>query len=140
MIFSLFPYPERLKLMLPLLYLYQKLGVSALLRSSGVLGKISPKVEQMEAMMPPVKSPSVPAPLPWVIAPVGKKRYTVAMLTGCVQSVFFGDTNSATARVLSENGCEVIVPQAQGCCGALSVHSGRLSEGRDFAKNTIKDF
>ena len=139
-IFSLFPYPRRLKLLLPFLYLYQKLGISGLLRSSGILGKVSPKLEQMEAMLPAVKSPTVPGALPAVIPPVGNKRYRVAMLTGCVQSVFFGDTNGATARVLAENGCEVVVPESQGCCGALSVHSGRLSEGRDFAKNTIRTF
>ncbi len=139
-IFSLFPYPGRLKLMLPFLYLYQKLGISALVRSSGILGKLSANLEQMEAMLPPVKSPTVPRSLPAVIAPKGKKRYRVAMLSGCVQSVFFGDTNGATARVLAENGCEVIVPQSQGCCGALSIHSGRLSEGREFAKTTIQTF
>lgn len=139
-IFSLFPHPGRLKLMLPFLYLYQKLGISSFLRSSGVLGKISPKLEQMEAMLPSVKSPAFPRGLPSVIPPKGKRRYRVAMLTGCVQSVFFSDVNEATARVLSENGCEVIVPPVQGCCGALSVHSGRLTEGRGFARDTIKTF
>ena len=140
MIFSLFPYPGRLKLMLPFLYLYQKLGISALVRSSGILGKLSANLEQMEAMLPPVTSPTVSKRLPAAIPPKGKKRYRVAMLSGCVQSVFFGDTNGATARVLAENGCEVIVPEGQGCCGALSVHSGRLSEGREFAKTTIQTF
>lgn len=139
-IFSLFPHPGRLKLMLPFLYIYQKLGISSFLRSSGALGKISPKLEQMEAMLPDVKSPSFPRGLPSVIAAKGKKRYRVAMLTGCVQSVFFSDVNEATARVLSENGCEIVVPSVQGCCGALSVHSGRLSEGRDFARDTISTF
>lgn len=139
-IFSLFPYPGRLKLVLPFLYLYQKLGISTLVRSSGILGKVSPKLEQMEAMLPPVKSPAFPSTLPAVIAPKGKKRFRVAMLSGCVQSVFFGDTNGATARVLAENGCEILVPENQGCCGALSVHSGRLTEGREFAKSTIRTF
>jgi glycolate oxidase iron-sulfur subunit len=62
------------------------------------------------------------------------------MLTGCVQSVFFSKTNEATVRVLAENGCEVIIPRNQGCCGALSVHSGRLSEGREFARHLIRSF
>lgn len=139
-IFSLFPYPARLRLMLPLLYLYQKLGISSFIRSTGVLGKISSKLEQMEAMMPGVKSPSAPARLKSVIPAKGQKRYRVGMLTGCVQSVFFSETNSATVRVLTENGCEVVVPEGQGCCGALSVHSGRLDEGREFARSTIKSF
>ena len=94
----------------------------------------------MEAMLPDVESPTFPAELPDLIPAKGKQRYRVALLTGCVQSVFFSRTNNATARVLAENGCEVLVPQNQSCCGALSVHSGRLSEGREFAKHTIKTF
>ena len=47
------------------------------------------------------------------------------MLTGCVQSAFFPDVNAATVRVLAAEGCDVLIPPAQGCCGALSVHNGR---------------
>ncbi len=140
MIFTLFPYKQRLKLMLPLFYVYQKLGLRSLVQSSGIVGRISPKLASMEEMLPEVESPTFPKELPEVIAAKGKQRYRVAMLTGCVQSAFFSKTNEATARVLAENGCEVLVPQNQSCCGALSVHSGRLSEGRDFAKLTIKTF
>jgi glycolate oxidase iron-sulfur subunit len=139
-IFSLFPRPERLKFMLPLFYLYQKLGVRALLRSTGILNSISDSMARMEEMLPDVKSPASPDPLPEVIPAAGKKRHRVALLTGCVQSVFFSETNAATARVLAQNGCEVVVPRDQSCCGALSVHSGRLSEGRDFARRTIESF
>ena len=139
-IFSLFPYPKRMKLMLPLFYLYQKLGLRSLVQSSGIINKFSQKLGKMEEMLPDVTSPTFPPELPEVIPPKGKKRYRVALLTGCVQSVFFSKTNDATARVLAENGCEVLVPQNQSCCGALSVHSGRLSEGRDFARLTIDTF
>jgi len=139
-IFSLFPYPKRMKLMLPLFYLYQKLGLRSLVQSSGIINKFSQKLGKMEEMLPDVTSPTFPPELPEVIPPKGKKRYRVALLTGCVQSVFFSRTNDATARVLAENGCEVLVPQNQSCCGALSVHSGRLSEGRDFARLTIDTF
>ena len=139
-IFSLFPYNQRMKLMLPLFYVYQKLGLRSLIQSTGLIGRISKKLEKMEEMLPEVESPTFPKELPDLIPAKGKQRYRVAMLTGCVQSVFFSKTNEATARVLAENGCEVIVPQNQSCCGALSVHSGRLSEGRDFAKLTIQKF
>ncbi len=140
LIFSLFPYPGRLKLLLPLFYLYQKLGIKNLVESSGILNSISPGLAQMEGMLPEVGSPTVPRALPDVTPARGKKRYRVALLTGCVQSVFFSGTNEATARVLAENGCEVVIPRNQGCCGALSVHSGRLSEGRDFARVLIRSF
>jgi glycolate oxidase iron-sulfur subunit len=62
------------------------------------------------------------------------------MLTGCVQQVFFPRVNAATARVLAAEGCDVIVPQAQGCCGALSLHSGRTAEAGRFAEHTIAVF
>ncbi len=139
-IFSLFPYHQRLKLMLPLFYVYQKLGLRSLVRTTGIVGRISKKLSKMEEMLPEVSSPAFPRELPGLIPAKGKKRYRVAMLTGCVQSVFFSKTNEATARVLAENGCEVLVPQHQSCCGALSVHSGRLEEGRKFARLTIKAF
>ena len=62
------------------------------------------------------------------------------MLTGCVQSVFFPRVNTATARVLAAEGCDVIIPREQGCCGALSLHSGRLAEAGRFAARTIEAF
>jgi glycolate oxidase iron-sulfur subunit len=62
------------------------------------------------------------------------------MLTGCVQRVFFAGVNSATARVLAAEGCDVIVPPGQGCCGALSLHSGRAAEAARFAERTIAEF
>ena len=62
------------------------------------------------------------------------------MLTGCVQSVFFPAVNAATARVLAAEGCDVIIPRSQGCCGALSLHSGRVAEAARFARQTIEAF
>ena len=62
------------------------------------------------------------------------------MLTGCVQSVFFPRVNAATARVLAAEGCDVIIPRSQGCCGALSLHSGRAAEAVRFAQRTIETF
>jgi len=64
----------------------------------------------------------------------------VGMLTGCVQSAFFPDVNAATVRVLAAEGCEVITPKAQGCCGALSEHLGREEEGLRFARELIDVF
>jgi len=140
LIFSLFPYPGRLKLMMPFFYLYEKLGIRYLVESSGVLGMVSQNLAQMGEMLPRVGSPLPAPPLPEIVPAKGKRRYRVALLTGCVQSVFFTRTNEATVRVLAENGCEVVIPRAQGCCGALSVHSGRLSEGREFARGLIEKF
>ena len=69
----------------------------------------------------------------------GETRGRVGILTGCVQSVVFGSVNAATARVLAADGYEVVAPP-QGCCGALSLHAGRLEEGRAFARRLIGAF
>ena len=62
------------------------------------------------------------------------------MLTGCVQSAFFPEVNAATARVLAAEGCDVVMPPGQGCCGALSVHNGREAEAQRFARRLIDTF
>jgi glycolate oxidase iron-sulfur subunit len=78
--------------------------------------------------------------LPERVAARGPRRAVVGMLTGCVQSVFFPQVNAATARVLALEGCDVIIPRSQGCCGALSLHSGREAEAGAFARRTIETF
>jgi glycolate oxidase iron-sulfur subunit len=70
----------------------------------------------------------------------GAKRRTVGLLTGCVQGTFFPDVNVSTVRVLAAEGCEVIVPPKQSCCGALSAHAGREPEALAFAKRVIETF
>ena len=62
------------------------------------------------------------------------------MLSGCVQQVFFQHVNEATARVLAAEGCEVVIPQTQACCGALMVHSGLDDQAADFARRMIATF
>jgi glycolate oxidase iron-sulfur subunit len=71
---------------------------------------------------------------------VGPRRAVVGLLTGCVQGEFFPGVNAATARVLAAEGCDVVVPRRQGCCGALSVHNGREEEAKRFARATVEAF
>src|SRR6185295_3516677 len=78
--------------------------------------------------------------LPERVGARGPKRMTVGLLTGCVQGAFFPGVNAATARVLAMEGCDVVIPRAQGCCGALSVHSGREQEAKAFARKAIEVF
>ena len=84
--------------------------------------------------------PSGAGRLPERVAARGPRRAVVGMLTGCVQSVFFPQVNAATARVLAMEGCDVVIPRGQGCCGALSLHSGREAEAAAFARRTIEAF
>lgn len=133
LVFRLFPYRRRLRA----LRLYQKSGLERLVRRSGVLERVSPSVAAMERLAPPLgRAPR----LPERVAARGARRATVAMLTGCVQGEFFPGVNAATARVLALEGCDVLIPRAQGCCGALSLHSGREEEARAFARRTIETF
>ena len=78
--------------------------------------------------------------LPGRVAARGERRAVVGMLTGCVQQVFFPEVNAATARVLAAEGCDVIIPPEQGCCGALSLHGGRSREAASFARRAIEVF
>ncbi len=138
-VFALFPYPQRLRALVPGLWLATKLGLTRL--AAGPLGKLlPPRLRQLATMAPPVSLADTFATLPARTAAVGERRARVALIAGCVQRTFFPGVNAATIRVLSAEGCEVLVPQGQGCCGALSLHSGRLDEAKTFARALIAEF
>jgi glycolate oxidase iron-sulfur subunit len=140
-IFSTFPYPNRLRILLAPLLAYQKLGLQKLVRSQGWLEKFLPKqLAAMESVLPELTPQAFQDNLPEVIAAQGEKRYRVGMLLGCVQRVFLPEVNNATVRVLTANGCEVVVPKLQGCCGALSHHQGQEFQTLELAKQTIDAF
>ncbi|MFB4315392.1 heterodisulfide reductase-related iron-sulfur binding cluster [Actinomadura sp. 21ATH] len=136
-IFQLFPYPNRLRALRGPLRAYQRTGLDRLVRRSGLLERLSPSLAAMERLAPPLsRSPR----LPERVAARGERRATVGMLTGCVQREFFPGVNAATARVLAMEGCDVVIPARQGCCGALSLHSGREEEAKAFARRTVVAF
>lgn len=133
LVFQLFPYPRRLRAMrLPL-------RLSAGLRRAIAprLERINPSLAAMADLAPPAATRER---LPRVLPARGPRRATVGMLTGCVQGEFFPQVNAATARVLAMEGCEVVIPPSQGCCGALSLHSGQERQALRFAKRTISTF
>jgi len=140
LIFQLFPYPDRIRLLLTPLGLYQKLGVSKLVQGSGLLQRFSPNLAAMESLLPKVTAKSFQDNLPEVIPAQGEKRYRVGMILGCVQRVFFSDVNEATARVLSANGCELVIPRSQGCCSALPAHQGEEEQAQALARQMIDAF
>ena len=140
LIFSLFPYPKRLKVVALKLWLYQRTGLQRLIRASGLLGLLPARLRAMEAVTPQVTLASVFSSLPARIPARGERRRTVALLLGCVQRTFFPNVNAATARVLAAEGCDVVIPQPQGCCGALMVHSGLEDAAIEMAKRLIDTF
>lgn len=137
LIFSLFPYPRRLRALRGPLALYQRSGVSELLRRSGLLAKLPPRLRKMESLAPPIRRGQR---LPERVPADGQRRAVVGMVTGCVQHAFFPDVNVATARILAAEGCDVVIPRGQGCCGALSEHSGREQEAIGFARGMLDQF
>ncbi len=140
MIFATFPYPNRLKLLALPLFLYAKTGLQNVVRKSGLLKLLPARLAQMEALMPPLTAADLGASLPAFVAANGTARLRVGMVAGCVQRTFFPNVNGATVRVLAAEGCDVTTPSGQGCCGALSLHSGRLDEAKRFARALIERF
>ncbi|MDB9528270.1 heterodisulfide reductase-related iron-sulfur binding cluster [Oscillatoria sp. CS-180] len=140
LIFQLFPYPDRIRLLLPPLGIYQLLGLSKLIQKTGFLQRLSPNLAAMESLLPKVTAQSFQDNLPDVIPAQGKRRYRVGMILGCVQRVFFSNVNEATARVLTANGCEVVIPKSQGCCSALPAHQGEEAQAQALARQMIDAF
>jgi len=137
-VFALFPHRNRLRLLRGPLRAYQAGGASRPVRRSRLLDRLSPTLATMERIAPPLSSP--PPALPELVPAVGRARARVGMLVGCVQGAFFPEVNTATARVLALEGCDVVIPRTQGCCGALSGHAGRLSEATGFVQALVEVF
>jgi len=137
---GLVPHPNRLRPVVGALSWYQRLGLSRWIRTSPRLERFLPRLVQMEALLPAIPPPAERRPLPEVTLPSGRRRGRMGLLTGCVQRFLLPRINQATVRVLAAAGYEVIVPQEQGCCGALHLHSGRLDEGRRLARALVQTF
>jgi glycolate oxidase iron-sulfur subunit len=119
---------------------YQASGLQRLVRKSGLVRLLPGTLPAWEALLPPVPARSERTAPPAVTPAEGPRRARVALLTGCVQSVIFAAHNRATARVLAKNGCEVVVPTGQGCCGALNAHGGDHERALTMARQTIDVF
>src|SRR4051812_16489642 len=139
-IFALFPHPNRLRAASLPLWLYQHTGARWVLRRTGALRLLPARLRAMEALAPPVRLDAFAGRMPEAIPAQGQRRGRVGLLLGCVQRVFFRHVNEATARVLSAEGYDVVIPRAQGCCGALMVHAGHEPEATERARRTIEAF
>lgn len=136
---SLLPKQRRLRLIFGLMRLYQRSGLQALARRSGVL-RLFGRMGAMEAMTPPLPSGRFLRELKPTMPAQGERRYRVGFVAGCVMQPMFADVNAATVRVLTRNGCEVITPKRQQCCGALHLHNGVRDEAKRLAKRNIETF
>jgi glycolate dehydrogenase iron-sulfur subunit len=121
LLFSVLPYPRRLRAALRL----------------APLGRLMPlprRFRPLVELAPPWRSPEGPPPL---TAATDASQGRAGLVTGCVQSVVFGAVNAATARVLAADGWDVVAPR-QGCCGALSLHAGRVEEAKQLARRLVE--
>lgn len=132
----LMPYPGRLRAAAGLLRLYQRSGAGRLARALHLLPR---RVAEMEALLPPVPDRFF-SPAQEVFPAIGPRRARVGLLSGCVMSVLFAGLNDATIRVLRRNGCEVVVPRGQTCCGALNIHNGERAAAREMARRNMDAF
>jgi glycolate oxidase iron-sulfur subunit len=137
LLFSIFPRPDRLRVLLLPLRLYQRTGLQSLVRRLGIPKLVPTRFRAMEALLPQVPAPEA---IPELIPAQGERRRRVGLLLGCVQRVLFPQVNAATARVLAAEGCEVVAPKAQPCCGALLVHAGEEEQAIQLARQTIDVF
>jgi glycolate oxidase iron-sulfur subunit len=116
----------------------QLLGLDRAAQALGLFNVLPPRLRKLVQMLPPLGR-SLPE-LPPLLPAIGPKRARVALFTGCVGDAVFRATNWATARVLQQNGCEVIVPKAQACCGAIHFHAGSSEPAREFADANLAAF
>jgi glycolate oxidase iron-sulfur subunit len=131
---------NRLKLLGRVMQLWQGLGLQSAVRALGLTRLLPRRLRELEAMTPPVQAR-------WtedLVAPVtraqGVRRYRVALLAGCAQDLIFSDVNRDTAEVLARNGCEVITPPDQHCCGSLHAHNGEWELAQELARRNIEQF
>ena len=131
---------KRLDLLVDLLWLYQASGLRWLVQNSHLLRLFSEAWSDVELLLPELPSPLIRQRLrEWTI-PMGHEQRQVGFLTGCVMRSVFADTNAATVRVLTKNGCQVVIPRQVGCCGALHAHQGDLATARLLAQQNIRVF
>lgn len=113
------------------LYMYQASGLQKLVRAAGIL-------RNFESLTPDAEAPFFFRNIGQTYPAEGTERYRVAFLAGCIANVAFARLNEATIRVLQKNGCTVVVPEAQTCCGALHLHSGMLADAKEVARRNIE--
>jgi glycolate oxidase iron-sulfur subunit len=131
---QLLPSSRRLRNLARLIRFYQRTGLDRLVQ------KLLPqKLQEMSAMLPSVPSRFYD-PSTELHPAIGKTRVRVGMLSGCVMTVLFPDINDATLRVLRRNGCDVVIPKGQVCCGALNVHNGETTAAKRMARQNIDAF
>lgn len=136
--YGLFPYRSRMRWALKPARLMQRLGFDRLAEKIGMTRLLPAKLQRMQAQLPMLR-PSLPE-LPVFLPAKGIRRARVGLFLGCVADAMFRHVHWATARVLQENGCDVVIPQSQHCCGAIHYHSGASQPALNLMRQNIIAF
>ena len=136
---KLLPNKENLSLLFTLIWLYQKTGIRTIVQKTGIL-KLMGRLGEMESMLPSLPNPLMKSEIREFLPAKGETKHRVGFIPGCVMNQIFVDTNLATVRVLNENGCDVVIPSQQTCCGALHVHNSDYETAVKLAMQNIQAF
>jgi glycolate oxidase iron-sulfur subunit len=134
----LLPFPARIATAAKLLRMYQRSGLQTIARGTGVLKLMG--LAERERLLPRIEDEFFFGELGKTFPAAGKRRARVAFFAGCIANVIFAKLNVSTIRVLTANGCEVVVPAEQLCCGALAAHAGVREAARELARKNMKAF
>jgi glycolate oxidase iron-sulfur subunit len=134
----LLPHPRRIARAARALRIYQRSGLAALLRGAGILSMLG--LADRERLLPKIDPEFFFGDLGKTFSAIGSRRARVAFFAGCVAQVTFSQLNRATIRVLQANGCDVVVPAGQVCCGALPAHAGVRDVARDLSRTNFAAF
>lgn len=135
-LYGLFPYPRRLRWSLFPAAMAQWLGLDRFAERAGLLNVLPEPLRRMQRLLPKLRRREVA--LPDFLPAKGPRRARVALFTGCVADALFHHVNWATARVLQANGCDVVIPQSQVCCGAIHYHSGAGQPALELARRNMQ--
>src|SRR3984885_12650387 len=135
---GLLPHPKRIALLARFLSIYRRSGLQSLARTTGVLHLFG--LADRERLLPPIDRKFFFSQLGKTFPAVGPRRARVALFAGCIAQVSFSALHDATIRVLTANGCEVVVPAGQTCCGALAAHAGVRDVARSLARKNLDIF
>ena len=138
--YEILPHRQRLEVIGRILRFYQRCGLEKLVLASRLLKILPWNMERVAELAPRMEKPFFTERLGTVVPAVGTRRFRVAFFAGCIANLSFARLNDATVRVLAKNGCEVVIPAEQVCCGALHVHAGIRDLARKLAKRNIRAF
>ena len=137
---GLFPHQNRMRNLTGLLGFYQRSGLQKTVRKIGFMKLFPENLAQMEKVLPKVPTNKQMKNRPDFLQSETEKKTTVAFFSGCLMDTMFMETNDATMKLLQMAGCDVVIPQTQGCCGALHGHSGEKAKAIELAKRNIAAF